>query len=137
MNTILKTKHVEYENSAYLIDLVQHSGGQKYVAITQKNLLTGKDQIIKIRPGAIVQIANALFNSHPDHVENDLSEKKFPNTLEDQKIIGSYLKGLTIKEISVIYGKSEKVIEQTLRNNDIEITEQKFISKFWKRRTRK
>lgn len=129
MEENLKTIQLEYEKSSFLIDLVKHNSGNLYVAVEQiiyLNKNTSESQKIKINPSVLSDIIEVLSDFQKDIAVDKPSNSK--NKISDEngkQIIKRYLKGLEIKDLALQFNCSVKVIEQFLRNNKIEIVENK------------
>ncbi len=139
MEEILQTTLLEYEKSAFVIDLVKHSNGKQYIRILQTigDEETDHKRAIKINPSLLADIISVL-NSYreiipgikglPRLVENETTEKLRPKTLtESQKtaIRNRYLKGVSISDLTIQFDCKEELIKQILRNNGIAIVDNK------------
>ncbi len=122
MDDILKTKLLEFDKSAFLIDLVRHKNGQLYVAVTQ-TISKGQKyhQAIKINPSVLPELIETLKKFQQ---EIDYKPPKQPDHFsgaDKEKIRERYLKGVPIKDLALQFDKPENLIEQVLRNMEIEI----------------
>lgn len=122
MDDILKTRLLEFDKSAFLIDLVRHKNGQLYVAVTQSISKGQKyQQKIKINPSVLPEMIETLKRFQE---EIDYKPPKPPDHFSEadkEKIRERYLKGVPIKDLVLQFRKPGKLIEQALRNMDIEI----------------
>lgn len=129
MEENLKTVLLEYEKSSFLIDLVKHKSGNLYIAVEQIiyiNKNTSESQKIKINPSVLRDIIEVLSDFQKDIAVYKPSKSKNKITDENrEQIIKRYLKGIEIKDLALQFNCSIKVIEQFLRNNEIEIVENK------------
>ncbi|MBG7611548.1 hypothetical protein IU405_04715 [Polaribacter sp. BAL334] len=126
MKTIIETKQLEFDKSTFLIDLVRHENGSLYVEMLQ-NIFDSKEEknLIKINPTVLTDIIKVLQNYHAKiHNNTEVNHKHITDT-EQQKIQERYLKGVSIKDLAMQFDQSEALIEMVLRNNGIEIVENK------------
>lgn len=121
MKKILKTKLLEYEKSAFLIELVKHSSGKLYIEISQ-TISEEKEitQTIKINPSILDDVLYVLkdFKSKMPIAE---SETQLLSEANQQKIQDWYLKGVSIKDLSMQMNLKTDLIEMVLRNKGIPI----------------
>ncbi|MFZ4741721.1 MAG: hypothetical protein ACOYLE_11215 [Bacteroidales bacterium] len=125
MEDILKTILLEYEKSTFLIDLVKHNNDNVYISVQQ--IIHQKDGIsesqkIKINPSFLNNIIEVLTNFQKE-IPNikSISAKNYISNemMEDIKI--RYLKGVDINDLAIQFECYPSVIEQILRNSNIEI----------------
>ncbi len=139
MDEILKTTLLEYERSAFVIDLVKHGSGKQYIQILQTIREEESDhkRAIKINPSLLSDIINVL-NSYlemfpdskdkPKFIENETTAKLRPRGLtESQKTAmqNRYLKGVSISDLTIQFDCKAELIEQILNNNGIAIVNNK------------
>ena len=137
MKQILETKLLEYEKSAFLVELVKHSGGKLYIEISQ-TISDEKDvtQSIKINPSILDDVLNVLidFKSKMPVIKTDthiLSDAR------QQKIQDWYLKGVSIKDLAMQMNLKTELIEMVLRNRGIKIVSNEMPKNTRWRRTKK
>ena len=136
MKEILETTHFEFDKSSFLIDIVRHTTGKKYIEINQT---IDQDNIenrhLKINPLILNEIIEVLQNyKHKIYTEENL---EINNTWDETKlkIQNRYLKGISLKELKLQFGYSEKVITMILQNNGIKIVSNELPKKKkWRRR---
>ena len=137
MNEILETTYIEFEKSSFLIDIVRHSNGKSFIEINQiiHQDNSGKNSI-RLNPSILNEMIEVLQN-----YKNKIFAEQYEN--EDSiweetknKIQKRYLKGISIKELKMQFGYSEKVIKMFLENSGIEIVSTE-IPKAKSRRRRK
>lgn len=129
MLKILKTKQLEYEKSSFLIDIVQHSNNEKYVQIVQTISIEGdnsKKQTVKFSKKMLQDVINSLIHFLNEIDPNiTIENKELVKAETDQnEIVKRYLKGVKIEDLSLQFRLKADVIEQILRNNDVEIVNQ-------------
>jgi hypothetical protein len=143
MQTILKTTLLEYDKSAFLIDIVLSKENKKYIQIQQTILNTTEKQTVLINPLVLTDIITTLQS-----YKTELKKKKDKRSTEEveddeqKQIVKLYLKGVSIKDLSLQKSLSISKIEQILFNKNIEIIDaEKELAKvgkrFWRRRRRK
>lgn len=122
MDDILKTKLLEFDKSAFLIDLVRHDSGQLYVAITQ-SISQGQKyhQTIRINPSVLPELIETLKRFQNEIDYKPPKPPEYFSEADKEKIREKYLKGITIKDLALQFEKPENLIEQVLRNMEIEI----------------
>lgn len=152
MEEILKTTLLEYEKSAFVIDLVKHNSGNQYIRILQTIHDEESDhkRAIKINPSLVSDII-AVLNSYCKvipGIKNNLQ----PNVNETTKNLHSmilsesqksaiksrYLKGVSISDLTTQFDCKQELIEQILNNNGIAIVDNKLPDMFnYKRNKRR
>ena len=97
MSEILETKHLEFDNSAFLIDLIKHESGNLYIEIMQT---IGSDlessQTIKINPSILTNLLRVLQNFQAKIPNTSLIKKHITDS-DQQKIQDYYLKGVSVE----------------------------------------
>ena len=142
MEEILKTTLLEYEKSAFVIDLVVHNNGKQYIRILQtiQDEESDSKRAIKINPSLLSDIVNVL-NFYRDLIpgtkdnqqpkQNETIEKLRPKSLtetEKKAIQNRYLKGVPISDLTIQFDCVEELIKQILNNNGIAIVDNKLPS---------
>lgn len=124
MEDILKTKLLEFDKSAFLIDMVRHKNGQLYVAVTQ-TISKGQKyhQAIKINPSVLPELIDTLKKLQEEIDYKLPKPPEYFSGADKEKIREWYLKGVPIKDLALQFDKPENLIEQVLRNMEIEIVE--------------
>lgn len=136
MKEIVETTHLEFDKSAFLIDLVKHNNGSLYVEVIQTIYADDKiDQSIKINPSVLAEFIQVLTNYQSKLPKRKAVFKIMLTEEEKGKIQDRYLRGISIRDLSMQLGKSEELIEQTLRNRGIEIVSNKIPRKrYWRKK---
>jgi hypothetical protein len=134
MEEILKTTLLEFDKSAFIIDLVKHSNGKQYIRILQtiQDDETTNKRAIKINPSLLSELLKVL-NSYqeliPDVKEKQQNQHKKQVrartfTESDKTAIQNrYLRGVSIADLTVQFDCKVELIEQVLRNNNIDIVD--------------
>ena len=143
LKTILETTQLEFDKSDFLIDLVKHEKGLLYIEITQ-SIIDSKNQnnTIKINPIVLSDIIKVLQNYQAKIPNTSELKYKHITDSEQQKIQERYLKGVSLKDLSMQFDQTPELIEMILRNKGIEIVDNelpkpKFVTKNNNRRRRK
>jgi DNA-binding NarL/FixJ family response regulator len=125
MNTknIIETVQLEYDKSAFLIDLVQHRSGNVYVEIVQTIHDDGQSspRTIKINPTVLSDLIHVL-ERYRDQLQAPSKTPASYNYLSDQlqeEIEKRYLKGIDPKDIALQTDLDEDTIESVLRNKGL------------------
>lgn len=147
MEEILKTTLLEYEKSAFLIDLVKHNTGRQYVRIIQtiEEQESYTDKVIKINPSLLDDIVSVL-NSYRELIPGLKDENQAGINLTRTKaqsggltesaktaIQNRYLKGVSISDLAIQFDCKKELIEQILNNNGISIVDNTPPKSFYKR----
>lgn len=140
MKEILQTTHLEFEKSAFLLDLVRHDTGSLYIEIVQ-SIKDGRssEQSIKINPSVLNDLLRTLHHYHELIPGLEPLDLKFLTDDDQDKIQQWYLKGVSVKSLALQFGRSEEVIEMILRNRGISIVsnDPPPPSRFYRRRRRR
>lgn len=122
MKEILETTQLEFDKSAFLIDLVKHESGSVYIEIVQTIENNSKDgQTIKINPSVLSEIIKVLQN-YQAKIPGKIDHRSKHITDEDkQKIQDRYLIGVSLQDLALQFDQSEELIEMVLRNRGIQI----------------
>jgi len=125
----LKTKHLEFEKSSYLVDLKQTSAGSKYLEITQ-TLFQGnvvRKSSIKINPNNLNTLVATLL-------EFDSREEKAPtipkaiNRKDLEKLKSAYLKGSTLESLQLQFPQyTVEEMAAMLRKDGIAVVNQVYV----------
>lgn len=135
MPDIIHTTLLEYDKSAFLIDLVKHHKGRLFVEVVQTiHEQEQYKQSIKINPDAIPDIIRIL-----QEYQLKIPKRKIETIQFDvAKIKRYYLKGITIKDLAMQNDCPIKTIENILRNQGLEIVANKpKRRRFWNRKRKK
>jgi hypothetical protein len=102
--------------------LCKHSSDNYFVKLEQNIIEENKRVSVKINPDQLLEIINALtiYAEELNHLmvldARDIIKKE-----EQQLIITTFLKGITIKDLSLQFRYKEAVIKDFLVKNDIVI----------------
>jgi len=124
MDKLIKSQRIEGEKSSHLVQLYQHSSGEHYVQLQQTIFGQAEKNTVKINPAQLLAIIDTLgiyaeeLSFLIDNLSRDIIKKE-----EQQTIISTFLKGITIKDLSIQFRYTEVAIRDLLVKNDIEIIE--------------
>lgn len=120
----IKSIMLEYEKSAFHIDIVKHKSGLKYVSIQQVYITDSEQperQTLKINPSILSDIIEILSSYHKEISLTTNPNKNFFSEERKSNIKKRYLKGVEIKDLALQFDCSTDIIEQILRNSQYEI----------------
>lgn len=121
MKNVIETKLLEFEKSNFLIELAESTNGVKYVEIIQTINEDNKTHRLMINPSVLSDLINVLQNYY-SLIEKDSKTKKMHiNEFDQIEIQKRYLKGVSLKDLSLQFDQTEELIEMILRNKGIEI----------------
>ncbi|MFC6267115.1 hypothetical protein [Frigoriflavimonas asaccharolytica] len=135
MKTIVETTQLEFDKSNFSINLIEHDCGKLYVEIAQ-TIINRSDKAarIKINPSVLSDVIKVLQNYHAKLPKENKLNTKHITEIEQEKIQKYYLKGVSIKDLSMQTDQSPELIEMILRNNGIEIAENTVPKpRFWRK----
>jgi hypothetical protein len=138
MKEILETTLLEFDKSCFLIDLVKHRSGKLYVELLQTiNTRNTQKQTIRINPSVFSDIIQVFQKYHAIIAVTKTYSCSHLTDLDQKKIQSNYLKGVSSKDLAMIFDQSEILIESVLRNKGIQIVPN-VIPKplYWKRKKR-
>ena len=125
METILDTVQLTYESNEYLLDLMRHKTGAKYIKVTHTALAgtnTGGRSEIKISPVAIddmIEVLEAYRKKFHASTTGLLSAQ------QKKDVVSAYMKGVPLNELTLRYTCDQAYLENVLFNRGIEFTEEK------------
>ena len=124
MDKLIKSQRIEGEKSSHLVQLYQHSSGEHYVQLEQTIFGQPEKHTVKINPAQLLAIIDTLgvyaeeLSFLMDNLNSDIIKKE-----EQQKIISTFLRGVTIKDLSLQFRYKKDAIRDLLVKNDIAIIE--------------
>lgn len=124
MDELIKSYRVEGEKSNFLVELRKHSSNNFYVNLEQTLVGDYRKTAIKINPAQLIKIIEGLsiYAEELSHLADDYSRDILKKE-DEQTIISTFLKGITIKNLSLQFRYKEEVIRDLLIKNDIVIIE--------------
>lgn len=112
MESILKTTLLEYDKSAFIIELVEHSSGSQYIKIQQTitDDMSEKPRAIKLNPSLLADFLKVLhsYQSLIPNIKNSQSaiiEKNIKSSYlsidQQSEVQRRYLIGVSIADLSL------------------------------------
>ncbi|POS00790.1 hypothetical protein Q361_12210 [Flavobacterium croceum DSM 17960] len=137
MDELVRSHKLQFEKSNLFIQIYKQENGYEYIKIIQ-NIGNDVKNSILINPNNLDAIIDTLINFKEEIALNQKIDDKYFIKEEDKKlIINTFLKGITIKDLSLQFRYKEDAIRELLVKNDIEIIEGiKIIPNKWKFRRR-
>jgi hypothetical protein len=134
MEEIVSTRLLEYNNSTFLIDMVEHSFGEKHVRIIQTIQQKNQKQLrheINISSELLPDFIYALVSYSKDVCpDKPVTVKMKPKDLvsmvsevEKNEIQKRYLKGISIQDLCLQFEMKKSFIIQILQSRGVEIVE--------------
>jgi len=135
MKEVLETTQLEFDKSAFLIDLIKHDSGLLYIEISQTIFEDiNHAHSIKINPVVLSDIIKVLQNYHARIAKNVAVYSRHLTEDDQQKIQDRYLRGVSIKDLVLQFDQSKELIEMILRNKEIQIDSSKMPCRYRKKR---
>ena len=137
MDDILKTTLLESNKSTFIIDLIRHDSGKQYIRILQSihDEKTSNERAIKINPSVLGELIKVL-GSYQELLPHEKEEQMITDFADAKKSSGKtlsesektaiqkrYLKGISIKALTIQFNCKAELIEQVLRNANIAIVD--------------
>ena len=137
MPDILRTSIIQSKRSSFIIELVKHEIGSRYVEVKQiihANDSTGKVQTIKITPLVLSDIIKELTIFQKQIATEELDGKKHKLSTERQaELIRRYLIGVEISALCTQFNCSKPTVVEILQEACIEIVSNRIPSIYFKR----
>jgi hypothetical protein len=133
MDELVRSHKLQFEKSNYFIQIYKQENGYEYIKIIQ-NIGNDVKTSILINPNNLDEIIDTLSKFRNEIALNQKIDDKYFIKEDDKKaIINTFLKGITIKDLSLQFRYKEDAIRELLVINDIEIIEGiKIIPNKWK-----
>ncbi len=137
MKDIIETTQLEFDKSAFLIDLVKHENGELYIEIIQTIHDNNKGfQTLKINASVLSELIKVLHIYQTKLPKKYKITSKYFSELDKQKIQESYLKNVSSKDLALQFDCKKELIEMVLRNRGIEIVSSEMPKpKYWRRKS--
>lgn len=142
MKELIETIQLSNDKSSYLIELLKHDSGLRYVRI--EHIMGGEKTSININPKVLPDLIEVLSNYEKKLFRNlaivDSTDGNLPRKVRDkvELIQSRYLKGVPIKDLALQFDCDEKFIKLILENNEIEIVSNKVPTNWnWSRKRKR
>lgn len=123
MDELVRSKKLQFEKSNLFIQIYKQPSGLEYIKIIQNTENDSKSSI-KINPNNLYPIIDTLINFKEEIALNQKVINKYLIKEEDkQPIIKTFLKGITLKDMSLQFGYSIEEIKKLLIENEIEVVD--------------
>ena len=123
MDELVRSKKLQFEKSNLFVQIYKQETGIEYIKIIQ-NIENDTKSSILINPNNLDGIIETLINFKEEIALNQkIKDKYFIKEEDKQNIISTFLKGITIKDLSLQFRYKEEAIRELLVKNDIEIIE--------------
>lgn len=123
MDELVRSNKLQFEKSNYFIQIHKQENGYEYIKIIQ-NIGNDVKSSILINPNNLDEIINTLTRCRDEIALNQkIDDKHFIKEPDRKAIINTFLKGITIKDLSLQFRYKEDAIRELLVKNDIEIIE--------------
>jgi len=124
MEKRLKSIKIESINSNYYLHLCKHVSGERFIELEQF-FYNDTSNSIKINPNKLLSIITTLENLEKELLAKEQPVSKPELSIEEQKkIIATYLKGISIKDMCLQFRLEEAIIKEVLITNEIVIIEE-------------
>ncbi len=133
MDELVRSNKLQFEKSNLFIQIYKQKNGYEYIKIIQYLENDVKSSIL-INPNNLNEIIDTLSQFRNEIALNQKIDDKYISKEKDKNaIINTFLKGITIKDLSLQFPYNETEIRELLVKNNIEIIEGiKIIPKKWK-----
>ena len=124
MDKLIKSQRIEGEKSSHLVQLYLHSSGEHYVQLQQTIYGQEEKHTVNINPAQLLAIKETLeiYAVELSFLTDSIS-RNIIKSEDQQTIISTFLKGITIKDLSLQFRYNENAIRDFLIKNDIVIIE--------------
>lgn len=124
MEKRLKSIKIESINSNYYLHLCKHVSGERFIELEQI-FYNNTTNSIKINPNKLCSIITTLENLEKELLPKEQNVSNPELSIEEQKkIIATYLKGISIKDLCLQFRIEEAIIKEILLTNEIVIVEE-------------
>jgi len=123
MDELVRSNKLQFEKSNYFIQIYKQENGYEYIKIIQ-NIGNDVKSSILINPNNLDEIVDTLIRFRNEIALNQKIDDKYFIKEEDKNaLINTFLKGITIKDLSLQFRYKEDAIRDLLIKNNVEIIE--------------
>lgn len=123
MDELVRSHKLQFEKSNYFIQIYKQGSGYEYIKIIQ-NIGNDVKTSIVINPNNLNEIIDTLVRFRDEIALNQKIDDKFFIKEDDKiKIINTFLKGITIKDLSLQFRYKEDALKELLIKNEIAVIE--------------
>ena len=141
MDELVRSKKLQFEKSNYFIQIYKQESGIEYIKIIQ-NIGNDLKSSILINPNNLDGLIETLIDFREEIALNQkIVDKNIIKEEDKQNILNTFLKGITIKDLSLQFRYKEEAIKELLIKNEIVIIEGIEMksnafdkTRFWKKR---
>ncbi|TDB66044.1 hypothetical protein [Arundinibacter roseus] len=126
MDKLIKKSLLNHGKSTIQIKLLRHTSGKMYVQIQQT--IEGPPETsseINLNPALLPEILTVLQLYQNEIVTASLPKKPVFSQKDQQRMVHWYLKGVSAKDIGLLFNTKEEIIHDILLKNEIELAENK------------
>ena len=138
MDELVRSKKLQFEKSNYFIQIYKQESGIEYIKIIQ-NIGNNLKSSILINPNNLDDLIQTLIDFREEiSLNQNIVDKNFIKEDDRKGLINTFLKGVTIRDLSLQFQYKEEAIREFLIKNNIEIVEGIELHsdkrKFWRKR---
>lgn len=141
MDELVRSKKLQFEKSNLFIQIYKQETGVEYIKLIQ-NIGNNLKSSVLINPNNLDEIIKTLIDFREEiSIKQKIVDKNEIKEEDEKMIINTFLKGITIKDLSLQFRYKESIIKKLLIKNDIVIIEgikmnanTFFRKKFWKKK---
>lgn len=123
MDELVRSNKLQFEKSNLFVQIYKQETGIEYIKIIQ-NIGNELKSSILINPNNLEEIIQTLISFKEEiSLNQKINDKYFIKEEDKKSIINTFLKGITIKDLSLQFRYKEDVIRELLVKNNIEIIE--------------
>ena len=123
MDELVRSKKLQFEKSNLFIQIYKQGSGIEYIKLIQ-NIGNDLKSSVLINPNNLDEIIKTLIDFREEiSIKQKIVDKNEIKEEDEKMIINTFLKGITIKDLSLQFRYKETLIKKLLIKNDIVIIE--------------